>query len=199
MLTDWIIEQITSINLPTIVVSMGGSWGLRELVDWLKRRDLQTQQADMQKNLQLQKAEIDRELEITKAKCQREMQIDYLQTQLKTASLYKAYPELHWAFKEAEGSVYQLFYHSSGRQDETYKVWCGLTQKLAKHSLFLDEKLRLTCVTAKDALMSAIRSYDSIDTDEAKDVLMSDIHTQVDAVTTLMQAKLLDEETIKNM
>jgi hypothetical protein len=80
MSIDWILNQILHINLPTILVSIGGSWGARELVDWLKRRNLQTQQADMQKHLQSQKAEIDRQLEITKTECQRDIQTQYLQT-----------------------------------------------------------------------------------------------------------------------
>lgn len=192
MNTDWIMSQILHINIPTILVSIGGSWGIRELVDWLKRRNLQTQQADMQKNLQSQKAEIDRQLEIAKTECQRDIQTHYLQTQLKTASLYKAYPELHWALKEAEGSVYQLFYHSTGRQDETRRVWCALTKKLAEHSLFLDDTLRDACIVAKDLLMEGIRSYDSMD-DATKKALMDSIHEKVNVVTNLMRAQLLGD------
>lgn len=61
----WIINQLTNINIPTILLSIAGSWGAREFVDWLKQRNLQAQQANMQKDLRFQKAEIDRELEIT--------------------------------------------------------------------------------------------------------------------------------------
>lgn len=189
---DWIISQVLHINIPTILLSIGGSWWAKEFVDWLKSRNLQKQQANMQKSLQKQKAEIDRQLETTKSEYQRDIQTHYLQTQLKTASLYKAYPELHWALKETEGSVYQLFYHSIGRQDETYRVWCGLTKKLAEHSLFLDDDLRDTCVIAKDLLMDGIRSYDSIDK-AAKDFLMDNIHKKVEVVTNLMRAQLLKD------
>lgn len=98
MIIDWIVTQVLQvlhINIPTILASLCGSWGIREIVDLVKRRNLQTQQAGMQKNLQSQKAEIDRQLELTKTECQRD-----IQTQLKTASLYKVYPELHRALKE---------------------------------------------------------------------------------------------------
>ncbi len=189
---NWVLGQILSVNIPTVFVSLGSSWGLRELVDWIKNRNLQTQQGEVQKYLQSQKAEIDRQLEITKSEYQRDIQTHYLQTQLKTASLYKAYPELHWALKETEGSVYQLFYHSIGRQDETHRVWCSLTKKLAEHSLFLDDALRDACVVAKDLLMDGIRSYASMDK-EAKDSLMDSIHKKVEVVSNLMRARLLED------
>lgn len=193
METGWIINQIININIPTILLSIASSWGLRELVDWLKQRNLQALQTDMQKDLQSQKAEIDRELETTKNQFQKELQTQYLQTQLKVSSMFKAYPELHWAFKETEGAVYQLFYHSFQTQNETHKVWCALTKKLAEHSLFLPDNLREACVTAKDILMSGIRSYDSIDA-TAKDSLMASIHEKVDIVSDLMRTHLLEEE-----
>jgi hypothetical protein len=192
MNTDWIMSQISHINIPTVLASIGGSWVIRELVDWLKRRNLQTWEADMHKKLQSQKAEIDHQLEITKTGCQRDIQTHYLQTQLKTASLYKAYPELHWALKEAEGSVYQLFYHSTGRQDETYRVWCALTKKLAEHTLFLNDTLRDACTVAKDLLMEGIRSYASMD-DATKEALMDSIHEKVNVVTNLMRVQLLED------
>lgn len=188
----WIINQLTNINIPTILLSIVGSWGAKELVDWIKQRNLQALQANMQKELQSQKAEIDRELEITKTKFQRELQTQYLQTQLKISSLFKVYPELHVAFKETEGAVYQLFYHSFQTQSETHKVWCALTKKLAEHSLFLPDTLKEACVTAKDTLMSGIRSHASMNTEE-KDSLMADIHNRIDALTGLMSAHLLKE------
>lgn len=189
---NWVLEQILSVNIPTVFVSLGGSWGLRELVDWIKNRSLQTQQGEVQKYLQSQKAEIDHQLEVTKSEYQRDIQTHYLQTQLKTASLYKAYPELHWAFKETEGSVYQLFYHSSVGQNETYRVWCNLTKKLAEHSLFLDDTLRDACVVAKDLLMDGIRSHASMDKD-AKDSLMDSIDKKVEVVSNLMRERLLED------
>ena len=128
MIPNWFLDQMSNINIPTVLLSLGGSWGLREIVNWIKNRNLQTQQGEVQKHLQSQKAEIDRQLEVTKKECQREIQTHYLQTQLKTSSLYKAYPELHWSFKETEGSVYQLFYHS-WPQSDTNRIWCGLTKK----------------------------------------------------------------------
>lgn len=167
--------------------------GARELVDWLKQRNLQTLQGDMQKDLQSQKAEIDRELEITKTEFQKELQTQYLQTQLKISSLFKAYPELHWAFKETEGAVFQMFYHSFQTQDETYKVWCTLTKKLAEHSLFLPEDLRNACVIAKDTLMSGIRSHSSMDSN-VKDSIMNTIHEKVEIVSDLMRKHLLDDD-----
>jgi hypothetical protein len=188
----WIINQLTNINIPTILLSFAGSWGARELVDWVKQRNLQALQANMQKELQSQKAEIDRELEITKTQFQKELQTQYLQAQLKISSLFKAYPELHWAFKETEGAVYQLFYHSFQTQSETHKVWCALTKKLAEHSLFLPDNLKEACVAAKDTLMSGIQSHDSMNT-EAKDLFMTDIHKKIDFVTGMMSAHLLKE------
>lgn len=189
---DWIVNQLTNINIPTILLSIAGSWGAREFIDWLKQRNLQAFQTDMQKNLQSQKAEIDRELEITKTQFQKELQTQYLQTQLKIASLFKAYPELHWAFKETEGAVYQLFHHSFQTQSETHKTWCALTKKLAEHSLFLPDTLKEACVAAKDTLMSGIRSHASMNTEE-KDTFMNDIHKKIDIITALMSAHLLKE------
>ena len=192
---NWIINQIIQ-NIPTILISIGisisGSWGLREFVDWLKQRNLQTQQADMQKSLQSKKAEIDRELEISKVQCQQDIQTHYLHMQLKTTTFYKAYPELHWAFKETEGAVYQLFYHSYRSHDETHKIWCTLTKKLAEHSIFLDDTLRDACVIAKDILMSGIELYSSIDEKNKKN-LMNSISEKVDIVSNLMRAHLLEE------
>lgn len=188
----WVMNQILQINIPTVIAFICGNWGAKELVGWLKNRNLQKQQGSMQRSLQKQKAEIDRQLEITKSEYQRDIQTHYLQTQLKTASLYKTYPELHWALKETEGSVYQLFYHSIGRQDATYGIWCGFTKKLAEHSLFLDDTLRDACVAAKDLLMDGIRSHDSM-VKEAKDSLMDSIHKKVDVVTNLMRARLLED------
>lgn len=189
---DWIVNQLTNINIPTIILSFVGSWGAREFVDWLKQRNIQALQTEMQKDLQSQKAVIDRELEITKTQFQRELQTQYLQVQLKISSLFKAYPELNWAFKEAEGAVYQLFYHSFQTQSETHKTWCALTKKLAEHSLFLPDTLKEACVTAKDTLMLGIQSHASMST-EAKDVLMADIHKKIDIVTSLLSARLLKE------
>lgn len=190
---DWIISQILDINIPTVLFSIGGSWGVKEVVDWLKSRNLQKQQAGMQKNLQSQKALIDRQLEITKSEYQRDIQTHYLQTQLKTASLYKAYSESHWALKETEGSVYQLFYHSIVSQDEAHRVWCALTKKLAEHSLFFDDALQDACITAKDLLMEGIRSYASMDKD-SKDSLMVSIHEKIEVVTNLMRTRLLEDD-----
>jgi hypothetical protein len=76
-----------------VLLSLGGSWGLREMFDWMKNRNLQAQHGEVQKHLQSQKAEIDRQLEVTKKKCQREIQTNYLQAQLKTSSLYKTYSD----------------------------------------------------------------------------------------------------------
>ncbi len=193
MSVNEIILQILH-NIPTILVSIGGSWGLRECFDWLKRRNLQKQVEGIQKNLQSQQAKITLELEITKGQCQQEIQTHYLQTQLKTSSLYKSYPIVHRAFKEAEGSVYSLFCHSYGSQKEAYDVWCGLSQKLAEHSIFLNDSLRDACILAKDTLMNGIRSYASMD-EGAKNTLMSTIHKQVDSVSGLMRALLLEEKT----
>lgn len=187
---NWMVNQMLQVNLPTVLVSVCGSWGLREFVDWLKRRNLQDQQAKIQEGLQLKKAEIDKDLENTKAKYQQEIQGHYLMTQLKATSFYKAYPELHWALKEAEGAVYQLFFHSFGDQKKTYKIWCDLTQKLAEHSLFLDDALRDACIVAKDTLMEGILSHVSMD-ENAKKCLMQVIHEQIDAITNLFKACLL--------
>lgn len=189
---DWIVNQFTNINIPTILLSIASSWGVKEFADWIKQRNLQILQADMQKNLQSQKAEIDRELEIIKTQFQKELQTQYLQTQLKITSFFKVYPELHWAFKETEGAIYQMFYHSFQTQDETYKIWCTLTKKLAEHSLFLPEDLRNACVIAKDTLLSGIRSHSSMDSN-AKDSIMTAIHEKVEIVSNLMRTHLLEE------
>lgn len=78
MSLNWFLEQISNINIPTVLLSLCGSWGLREFLDWIKNRNLQTQQGEVQKHLQSQKAEIDRQLEVTKKNCQREIQTHYL-------------------------------------------------------------------------------------------------------------------------
>lgn len=195
---DWIMSQILQINLPTVFASIGGYWLTREFFDLLKHRNLQKQQTDMLKQLQLQKAAIDRDLELKKAEYQREIQAHYLNTQLKTTSLYKSLPDLHQAFKKAEGSVYQLFYHTNVSQSETYRVWCSLTQKLGEHSLFLDNHLKDACVDAKDRLMDCIRSHASLN-EEAKETLISVVHAKVDHVTHLMKACLLKEELEFNL
>ena len=192
MSLNWFLEQISNINIPTVLLSLCGSWGLREFVDWIKNRNLQTQQGEVQKYLQSQKAEIDRQLEVTKKECQREIQTHYLQTQLKTSSLYKAYPELHWALKETEGSVYQLFYHSWPQKD-THRIWCELTKKLAEHSLFLDNALCDACVVAKDLLLQGIRDHASMN-DNAKDKLIADIHGKIEVVTNIMRRRLLEDD-----
>ncbi len=191
---EWFIYQIAHINIPTILLSIGGSWGAKEFVDWVKRRNLQKQQVDMQKDLQLQKADFDRELESTKVRCQQEIQFHYLQTQLKITSLYKIYPELFSSFKIAEGSLYSLYYHTGGNQEKTRKELCSLTQCLAKHSLFLNKSLIDACIKAKDSLIEGINAYASMD-QKAKDAFMIIIHEQVDKVRNLMRDHLLEKET----
>jgi hypothetical protein len=190
---DWIIDQVKHLNLLTLLISIGGSWFLQAIFDWIKRRNLQKQQASIEESLQQLKAKIDCDLEATKVRYQKEIQAHYFETQLQVKTLFEAYPDLHLALKETEGLVYQTVYHSIAFKDEAHRSWCSLTQKLSKHSLFLDDDLRTKCIAAKDVLILAIQTCSNMD-EKAKDALITDIHQKTDSVSNLMRSRLMEQE-----
>jgi hypothetical protein len=172
MIINWISGQLSSINVPTVLMSMVGNWLINN-------------------SLQKRQAKLDKDLEATKAKFQQDIQNHCLQAQLKAATLYKIYPELSSIFREAYGSVYQAFYHGGPFVEKAIRT-CRypLTQIFAKHSILLDPDLSEKCIKAKDALIEASNaSLRNLDEKE-KEAYIENIDQQVNALCDIMRSEL---------
>lgn len=181
MIINWISGQLSSINVLTVLTSIGGSWILREFIDWRKNISLQKQYAKMQQDL-----------EVIKVKCQQEIQTHYLKTQLEVTSKYKIYPELSSVFREACASIHDAFFRGGGFVTQAQKLCCfSVNQIVSKHFIFLDEDLLKKCIEIKDALIEAIVDLDTLNEDQKK-VSFDNIGQQVDALCNMIRAKLIN-------
>jgi len=176
---EFITNQLGQIHFPTAVFSIFSSSLITEVLDWFKKRNLQAKQAAH-----------NAELEELKLQYQKEIQARYLQYQEKITSFYSVYPELHEAYKETEGLVYQLFHHSAAHKKEADKSWHTLNQKLTKHLLFLDKELEGHCIAAKNALRNALDRYDALD-DKNRMMTLQKMSQEIDVVSNLMRARLI--------
>ncbi len=180
---SWLIDQIQLIDVRTFLVTVITSSSFNFIVDWIKSR-----------NLQNQKAAIDRDLELTKLKYQQEIQTDYLKIQLKATTLYKIYPELHGAFKDVEGAIFQLFNGSITNEQSVAKDCIKLTQKLAEHLIFIDIDLAKQCIKAKDLIAQTLQSHQKL-SPEDKQLMLNNIHEAIEAITNSMRLKLSAEDS----
>ncbi len=162
---DW-FNQLN--NLGIIGISIGsslisyiaGSWIFKDIIDYFKKSRLQRNQNEAEKQLEKLKGEI-----------QKDIQAHYFATQMKATSIYKAYPEIFYLFKNVEGALYQCIEavanQGKGQKSQYHyqdgsKTWFTLTSKMAEHMLFIEDELRDLCIQAKDALAAQLYWYGTL-------------------------------------